>query len=153
MLLRELVFESLGIRIPGCLGGGTRSWLFVSTTRFSSLCMSAFLRLATIIHSSSTVSWASLFLCKSPPHQKGSQSPATLEFCQYNGISGTFFCVRVWCRSSTIVGLSLCVCWGLSPCPLRKSVCLLRILTRQARMLSTNILILAPSVSSFHHGK
>ena len=60
--------------------------------------------------------------------------------------------MRVWCGSSTIVGLSLCVCWAPSPCALRKSVYLLRILTRQARMLSTNILILAPSVSSFHHG-
>lgn len=112
--------------------------------------------LQSIIHS--TLCWASLCLCKSVPPKALPIKKALKawlpwnRFCQYNGIWDTFFCVRVWCGSSAIVGLSPYVCWA-SPCALRKSVCLLRILTRQARMLSTNILILAPSVSSFHHGK
>ena len=65
----------------------------------------------------------------------GFEAPSSVCVCGSSILCWAFHC----CGSFTV-----CACVGpLSLCSLRKSVCLLRILTRQARMLSTNNLIVA----------
>ena len=65
----------------------------------------------------------------------GFEAPSSVCVCGSSILCWAFH----WCGSFTV-----CACVGpLSLCSLRKSVCLLRILTRQARMLSTNNLIVA----------